>query len=308
MEKIVGVISDIHSNYTAFKTVVDLMLNRGIKDFLLLGDYVSDTVETEATMKLLYELIDKYNVICLRGNREDYMINQRKTLRGEEKDSENLGEKWCKNSASGNLLYTYERLTDKDIDFFESLPLSLVYNEPGLPSITIAHGSPDNTRELLEFDWDNTKEWLKKIDTAYLLCAHTHYPGTLSLNEKTYFNSGCVGIAIKDHGLAQCMILHGHYAAFSSPAYWEPEFLKVPYDVDSVISKIFSEGLFNYAPWFLSANLHILRTGIDKCPELINHASNLEAKKTGRPTVWPHISEESFQEAAAFLNIPYGTP
>ncbi|WP_029324298.1 hypothetical protein [Butyrivibrio sp. AE3004] len=49
MTKQIGVISDIHSNYTAFKTAAEYMINRGITEFFLLGDFVSDTTDTVET-------------------------------------------------------------------------------------------------------------------------------------------------------------------------------------------------------------------------------------------------------------------
>ena len=62
MKKQIGVIADIHSNYTAFKTAVDYMVNRGITEFFLLGDFVSDTTDTVETMQFIYELMGKYSV------------------------------------------------------------------------------------------------------------------------------------------------------------------------------------------------------------------------------------------------------
>ena len=73
----IGVLSDIHSNYYAFRACVDYMVQAGVGDFLLLGDYVSDTPYPERTMELIYELREKYTVHMLRGNREEYLLDQR---------------------------------------------------------------------------------------------------------------------------------------------------------------------------------------------------------------------------------------
>ena len=77
MTKQIGVISDIHSNYTAFKTAAEYMINRGITELFLLGDYVSDTVET---LQYLHELMAKYKVTAIRGNREDYFTEAAKIV------------------------------------------------------------------------------------------------------------------------------------------------------------------------------------------------------------------------------------
>ena len=102
----VGVIADIHSNQTAFRACVDYMVNAGCEEFLLLGDFISDTAGARQTMELLYELMEQFPCHVLRGNREEYMIEQRKIREKEEEEKF-----WPANSASGNLLYTYRQLT-----------------------------------------------------------------------------------------------------------------------------------------------------------------------------------------------------
>ena len=82
----VGVIADIHSNQTAFRACVDYMVNAGCEEFLLLGDFISDTAGARQTMELLYELMEQFPCHVLRGNREEYMIEQRKIREKEEEE------------------------------------------------------------------------------------------------------------------------------------------------------------------------------------------------------------------------------
>ncbi len=299
MTKQIGVIADIHSNHTAFKTAVEYMESRGITEFFLLGDFVSDTTDTRETMDFLYSLTERCKVHILRGNREEYFIAQRKVRRGEAE-----GEKWIYNSASGSLLYTYELLTDKDIDFFESLPITFKYECEGYSSITCCHGSPSSDRELLQFGAENTKEWLKKIDTDYLLAAHTHIQGEFEYDGKHYFNTGSSGIAIGVPGFVQCLILHGMDASESGGPSWSAEFLNLPYDVGYVVDAIYEKGLMDKGQWFISNNIHILKTGLDFTPELVTTARFLQEQATGRPAQWPYIGEEYFTAAAGKLGIP----
>ena len=299
MTKQIGVIADIHSNFTAFKVAVEYMLKQGIDEFFLLGDYVSDTTDTAATMEYLYSLMDTCTVKALRGNREDYMIGQRKVIRGES-DSP----KWIPNSASGNLLYTYERLTDRDVDFFESLPITFKYECEGYPAITCCHGSPDNTRELMQFDGTNTREWLNRIDTDYLIAGHTHYQGSLDFSGRHYFNTGSAGIAINAPGLVQCLIIHGYTDTEEGGARWEPEFLNLPYDVDYVVNSIYDKGLMDTGLWFISNNIYTLKTGNDFTPELVETAIKLQGEAADGPVTWPYIKEEYFEKAAGILGIP----
>ena len=214
----IGVISDIHSNIVAFRACVDYLEEEGCDEYFLLGDYVSDTPYTRETLDFLYTFIQTHTCYLLRGNREEYMLAQREDrLAGREE------KKWIYNSASGNLLYTYEQLTEQDFAFFERLPISFVYEKEGYPSITCAHGSPESTRELLQFDGERVAEWLQKIPTDYLICAHTHRKGMKTVGKKQYYNPGCVGIAMEDKRVAQCIILHGKEC--SEGNLWEPEFV-----------------------------------------------------------------------------------
>lgn len=299
MKKQIGVIADIHSNYTAFKTAVDYMLDRGITEFFLLGDFVSDTTDTVETMQFIYELMEKYSVKLLRGNREEYIIGQRNVLRGNSD-----APKWIYNSASGNLLYTLDLLTDKDIDFFESLPITFKYECEGYPSITCCHGSPENSRELMQLEGDGTKDWLDRIDTDYMVAAHTHYQGEMDYHNKHYFNTGSTGIAIDAPGLAQCLILHGSHESEPDGPCWTAEFLNLPYDVDYVINSCYEKGLMENGQWFISNNIYVLKTGIDITPQLISTAITLQQDATGKSVDWPYIEEEYFTEAAKILGIP----
>lgn len=297
----IGVISDIHSNFDALKACLDHMEKENITEYILLGDYVSDTADTVKTMETIYDLKQKYSVSMLRGNREEYMLDQWYIRNGKKE-----GPIWPANSASGNLLYTYEQLTEKDFQFFDSLPITFRYEKEGFPAITCCHGSPDNSRELLELYGDNTKEWLEKIDTPYLMAAHTHFPGKLEHAGRTYLNSGCSGIAIIEHekgvGIAQCMILHG--IEKDGVKTWEPEFLSIPYDPEIVIEKIKNNGLLHMGKWFVNASLYILETGIDHNATMVRMANEAAALDTNGEAKWPFIDETYFEEAANKLGIP----
>ncbi len=296
----IGVLSDIHSNVVALQVCLDYLEKSGCEEYFFLGDYVSDTPYTVETMEAIYDFRATHTCFFLRGNREEYMLAQQAVRQGKGE-----GPLWIPNSASGNLLYTYEQLTKADFRFFESLPKSFRYEKEGYPSITCCHGSVENTRELLQHGGENTGAWMKKVDTDYLICAHTHHPGISFYGEKTYMNAGCVGIAIEDAGYAQCMVLQDCLRA-DGKRKWTPEFLKLPYDSEKVVEDIFRMGLYDEGHWFINSNIQILLTGIDHAAELVELAGKL-SHEAGEPDVWPQIKECYFEEAAKQLGIPeYG--
>lgn len=299
MTKQIGVISDIHSNYTAFKTAAEYMKSRGITEFFLLGDYVSDTTDTVETLKYMHELMENYKVTAIRGNREDYLLGQRRVIRGESD-----APLWIYNSACGNLLYTYELLTDEDMDFFESLPISFRYECEGYSSITCCHGSPENSREHLSIHDGSAKKWLDKVDTDYIVAGHTHIQGELETDGKHYFNTGSTGIAIDAPGLAQCLILHGYDENEPEGPSWKAEFLNIPYDVDYVIDALYEKGLMEKGKWFVANNVYVLKTGNDYTVDFLQKAASLQEEETGEPVSWPFIEEKYFTEAAKIVGIP----
>ena len=142
----VGVIADIHSNQTAFRACVDYMVNAGCEEFLLLGDFISDTAGARQTMELLYELMEQFPCHVLRGNREEYMIEQRKIREKEEEEKF-----WPANSASGNLLYTYRQLTERDLIFLRAFRSRFVMKRKDirrLPAVTVLRSIQENCSSL----------------------------------------------------------------------------------------------------------------------------------------------------------------
>ena len=105
----VAVLSDIHSNYYAFKACYEDAVKSGAEMFIFLGDYVSDLSEPQRTMDLVYEIQSKYPTVCLRGNREGYML-----------DCESGRNNFNRGSKSGSLLFTYEHLRKKIWSLFEA--------------------------------------------------------------------------------------------------------------------------------------------------------------------------------------------
>ncbi|MBO4909956.1 MAG: metallophosphoesterase [Lachnospiraceae bacterium] len=292
-----GVISDIHSNYIAFTECLKRLESEGCEEYLFLGDYISDTSYTRETLDFLYEFIGTHTCHLLRGNREEYMLSQREDLKSGTEDK-----KWIYNSASGNLLYSYELLSEKDFEFLDSLPITFVYEKKGYPSIRCCHGSPESSRELIQLGSDRARFWLDNISEDYLLCAHTHFPGEYEYHGKLYMNSGCVGIAINDAGYAQCMKLDSDTSE-SGEIIWKPAFLKVPYDNRKVVKDMISAGLLDKAHWFINSNIQILLTGVDNSASMVELAAKL-SEEAGETKGWPLIKEEYFEGAARRLGIP----
>ena len=276
----IAIFSDVHSNHVALQACIDYCMKKGITNYILLGDYVSDCPNPQKTMELIYVLKQYFNCYIVRGNREDYLLDYRK--KGEDT--------WSKGSGSGNLLYTYERLTDKDFDFFESLPVYGIFDPKKAPGFEYCHGSPTSTTELLFGDKRNTKRILNKQKTGLLLHGHTHVQESFTYRDKKAINPGSVGIPWYHDGMAQFAIIH------SGRTGWEDELIQIKYDKSQILKEFEKSGLKEYAPAWAALAMHTIRTGVDLSEAVLLKAMRLCEEELG-VVRWPAIPEKYWAEA-----------
>lgn len=303
----IAVLADIHSNYIALEHCVNYALERNISTFIFLGDYIGEMAYPERTMKLIYEYRSKYDCHFISGNKEKYWLNYR----------DNGETNWSEyNSTTGALLYAYQHLTPKDLDFFESLPIAQDLTFEGLPTLTACHGSPRNVREQLIIYEAVSREILKASETDYILCGHTHIQGKYSLgryslekynlvktfenskdntasHEKVILNPGSVGLPLESESSCQFLILHGENGR------WTEEFININYDETEVISQLTESGLAKRAPYWCQITEELLRNH-KNCPyghaEVLNRAMELCRLDTGVCS-WPDIPEKYWKTA-----------
>lgn len=270
-----AVFSDIHGNHSAFQAGIDYAVGRGITNFVLLGDYITDCPYPRKTLEKIYVLKQYFNTLIIRGNREEYLMNYHRSGAGN----------WKKGSGSGSLLYTYENLEGKDFEFFESLPNYGCFQEKGFPGFEYCHGSPTNTSELLFKEKRNTKKVLSHLKTGVLLHGHNHIQGTYVYRGKKAVNPGSVGIPWYYDGKTQFCILHG------SPKGWEEEYIQLEYDRKEILKEFHESGLCNTAPAWAAVSMHTIRTGIDLNEAVLLRAMRLCEEERGS-VQWPNIPEK----------------
>lgn len=275
-----AVIGDIHSNHIALETCIKHALDRNVDEFLFLGDYISDCPYPQKTMKIIYEMDRKYRCTFIRGNREDYMLNHRK----------NPQERWTYSSASGNLLYTYENLTKRDMDFYEGMDIQGIYEKEGYPVFRYCHGSLTRSNELLTPENDNLKNMLEALDVDLIISGHTHIQESAVYGSKKLIHPGSVGIPWYYDGKTQYMILHGTEHG------WEEEFFQISYDVDAVKEEFRTSGIMDKALYWSKLNLLALDTGNDYTTPCLLLAMKLCREAEGEVN-WPDIPEKYWEIA-----------
>lgn len=239
----VAVLSDIHSNYYAFKACYEDAIKCGAGMFIFLGDYVSDLSEPQRTMDLVYEIRSKYPTVCLRGNREGYML-----------DCEDGRSNFTRGSKSGSLLFTYEHLRKKDLEFIRGLKITDTIEIEGV-RIEIAHAAMDNDRYYFDGNDGHTADIFPQMKCDYLLTGHSHKQYIKQNAEKTIINPGSVGIpqdGTRNPKYALLDVLGGTVSC---------QFREVPYDMTDAIHAQFVSGLVDCAKYWAIGILYDIITG-----------------------------------------------
>ena len=239
----VALLSDIHSNYYAFKACYEDAVKCGAEMFIFLGDYVSDLSEPQRTMDLVYEIGFKYPTVCLRGNREGYML-----------DCESGRSSFIRGSKSGSLLFTYEHLRKKDLEFIRGLKISDTIEIEGV-RMEIAHAAMDNDRYYFDGNDGHTADIFPQMKCDYLLTGHSHKQYIKQNAEKTIINPGSVGIpqdGTRNPQYALLDVLGGTVSC---------QFREVPYDMTDAIHAQFVSGLVDCAKYWAIGILYDIITG-----------------------------------------------
>ena len=281
----IAVLSDIHGNYVAFERCLEYAFTRGVQTFFFLGDYIGELAYPERTMQILYDLKQRYQCYFIKGNKEEYWLNYRVN-----------GEKgWVdKSSTTGALLYAYNALSERDLEFFAKLKPSQEIIFDQLPTILICHGSPYKVSEKMLPGDNRTIEIINSVRVPLILCGHTHRQQKITHNKTRVLNPGSVGMPLSSEGKSQFLILHG----FDNK--WSEEFISLSYDVERVIHEIYESKLDVRAPYWSYITEHCLRTGLVSHGEILDRAMELCKEETG-DCIWPDVPERYWSQAVGEL-------
>ena len=275
--------ADIHGNYVAFDRCMEYALKRGITDFIFLGDYIGELAYPQKMMERIYAMREKYNCKFVRGNKEDYWADYRRMEAGKRFWKDN-------DSTTGMLLYAYNNLTDRDLDYFETMPIVKKVEYDGCKPFTICHGSPYNTREKMIIGSDRTREILETSDTDLIICGHTHRQGKTEHNGRVALNPGSLGVPLGSGGKTQFLILEGNENG------WQEEFVSLEYDAKAVIADMEEENLFLHAPSWSKSTARLLVDGLVSNGAVLDRAMELCREAEGDCN-WPDIPEKYWEQA-----------
>jgi len=226
-------------------------------------------------MDLVYEIQSKYPTVCLRGNREGYML-----------DCEGGNSSFARGSKSGSLLFTYEHLRKKDLEFIRGLKISDTIEIESV-RIEIAHAAMDNDRFYFDNNDGHTADIFPQMKCGYLLTGHSHKQYIQRNAGKAIINPGSVGIpqgGTQHPKYALLDIVNGNISC---------QFREVPYDMADAIRSQFASGLVGYAKYWAIGILYDIITGEEWVLRLLEIV-----EKTG-----DFANEETWRSAAIELGM-----
>ena len=280
----IAILSDIHSNHIALEACIDYIEKQNINNLIFLGDYVSNCAYPQKTMELIYKLAQEKKCWFVRGNREELLVNH----------ANGADDGWTiPSTVSGSMLYTYNQLTEKDLQFFSRLNCSDCVEVQGFPKIAFCHGSMDCATGII--DETNAEQYFKKYQTSLILCGHTHVAGCSEYSHGKVINAGSVGTPVNDTGEAEFVILHGDADG------WKEEFVTVPFDRMKVVEELEESGLIEYSKLFGRMVKELLVINKDRWTELIECAAQICERETGDTT--NAMAEEYLEKAAEMMGV-----
>ena len=214
-------IADIHGNYEALQTVLEIPHDRAI----CLGDIVDYGPEPDKCI----DLLRKKEIPTIRGNHDNAVAF---------KVDCQCGYKY-KHLSIATREYTWKVLDRDRIEYLQKLPI-LIKEEIDEKKIYVTHASPRSMFEYIKPETPDEEiqamvnEAMEPVDADFLVVGHSHIPMNRKLGNLTIINPGSVGQPRDGYSRASC-------AVFDSES-GEVEFLRLEYNIDVVCAKI-KEGM-----------------------------------------------------------------
>ena len=154
-----AILSDVHSNYDAFDSVLRRCAEMKIDRYLFLGDLVGYNAEPARCMALAREV---EFLAAVRGNHDEYVV------------SGNTEQAGFNSNATIAIKWTRTQLSDDDMDYLDALPLRATV--PDTP-ITLVHATLDSPETWgYIFDAHHAVASLTYQRTQLCFCGHSHVP------------------------------------------------------------------------------------------------------------------------------------
>lgn len=190
----IAILSDIHGNNFALKSVLKEIDKEKVDKILILGDFVGYYYNIDFVL----DLLDSYDKEIIKGNHE---ILMEKSIKSNKKSLD------IQNKYGSGIEISKKKLRRKQIDNLINLPEKKQIEIDGL-KIFICHGSPWDVSEYIYPDSSEVKKRkCLENDSDFVFIGHSHYPFIYESDNKTLINVGSVGQNRKVGGIANWVYL-----------------------------------------------------------------------------------------------------
>lgn len=183
----IGVISDIHGNINALDAVLGELKSKKIEKIICLGDLIGGAAKSENVVQRIMQIKDK--CICVRGNREKYIIEGIPAIVHDEKiktSQEQLDRnEWIKN-----------HLSKSSIEYIYNLPKEITYEIDGKHIYVVHYPMKEDgslKKHIKVANLKENEEMFSDIDADIYLYGHTHTSVFNKSSNKIYINPGALG-------------------------------------------------------------------------------------------------------------------
>ena len=178
----IAVLSDIHSNYLALKSVLSAVSSIGVDAIIIAGDLVGYYFDPKPVLQLIRS--HPKPIYIVRGNHEDMLARACLSTEELERITSQYGP---------GIEIALRQLSDSDIEWLTKLPHPLEITDFDR-SILLCHGSP---RAIDEYVYPDTsfEDIMMSMSQVpdIIIMGHTHYPYINQLNGCLILNPGSVG-------------------------------------------------------------------------------------------------------------------
>jgi len=205
----VGVIADLHGNWSAYQSVREELARLGADRIVCLGDLVDPLPASER----VFDDLHAAKIPMIRGNHEDYVVRA----------ATDAGDVIHSNPRFLPVVKLARSMRAESIARLAALPLTFKLEEA--PEILFCHSSPSSNMkgwnggispELAE-DYARTSE-------TWIVSGHWHNPKSMAWRDKTLISAGSVGLPHSGKPAAEFVLLE------RASKGWTHEHRSVPYD------------------------------------------------------------------------------
>ena len=200
-----ALISDIHGNAVALRSVLSDIARAGVDEVVCLGDVATLGPSPAEVLEVLKGL----GCACVLGNHDEFLLDPDLVHRYTQTPIVLESVEWCRS-----------RLTDADLDFLATFPRTLELPLEDGSTISLFHGSPRSHMEVLLATTlpEALDELLGERRTPVMAGGHTHVQMLRQHRGTLLVNPGSVGLPFREFvdGGEPTLLPHAEYAVIES--------------------------------------------------------------------------------------------